>query len=216
MADVAGRTDCHCHLLPGLDDGAQTPAESLRLARRLAAWGFRRVVCTPHIAYRYRNTPQTIRTACERLQRALREEAVPLETVPSAEYRLIPETWPEVVRRGWFLPWDGDRLLVELPIRSRVFLGDLDPLREFARLRDAGFVPVLAHPERYGYLRYGELQAFCRAGVLLQVNYPSLCGKYGEEVRLRARELLAQGLVAYFGTDLHAEADAELLDRCFR
>lgn len=54
------KTDYHCHILPGIDDGAKNIDESLYLAKQLIKWGFQRAICTSHIAYMYRNTPQTI------------------------------------------------------------------------------------------------------------------------------------------------------------
>lgn len=60
--------DCHCHILPGLDDWAQTLEDSLYLAGQLAAYGFERAVCTSHSSFLFRNTPGTVIPACERLQ----------------------------------------------------------------------------------------------------------------------------------------------------
>ena len=92
--------DCHCHILPGLDDGAQTLEESVFLAGKLAVWGYRRAVCTSHSTFKYRNTPETVMAACDRLRRELERQGIELELVPSMEYRLIPETWPVVRECG--------------------------------------------------------------------------------------------------------------------
>lgn len=199
------KTDSHCHILPGFDDGARNREEAVDLARQLVRWGFRRAICTPHIAYRYRNTPQKIREACTALEQALQEQKIALELVPSAEYRLIPEVWPEVIENGWFLPWDGNHLLLELPIRHKEQLGDISPLQEIERIKDLGFIPVIAHPERYTWLKTEELMELCRHGALLQVTYPSLAGRYGEEVKQRATMLISNGHVSFYGTDLHSQ-----------
>lgn len=53
-------------------------------------------------------------------------------------------------------------------------------------MKEFGFVPVIAHPERYVWLSHEELTEFCKQGALLQINYPSLCGRYGEEIKQRA------------------------------
>ena len=115
--------DCHCHILPGLDDGSTSLEESLYLAGRLVAYGFRRAVCTSHSTSKYRNSPETVIPACERLQEALDKEGIPLELVPSLEYRLIPETWPEQRHMG-LLPWEGNHILIELPLYHPVFPAD--------------------------------------------------------------------------------------------
>ena len=59
--------DCHCHILPGLDDGAQTLEESVFLAGKLAEWGYRRAVCTSHSTFKYRNSPETVTAAGMRI-----------------------------------------------------------------------------------------------------------------------------------------------------
>ena len=91
------RVDCHCHILPSLDDGAASLEESVFLARKQMSWGFERIVCTPHRNRLYHNTPETVMEACERLREELVRRDIPLETVPSMEYRLVPETWPETL-----------------------------------------------------------------------------------------------------------------------
>lgn len=206
------KTDYHCHILPSVDDGAQNLDEALYLAKQLVKWGFQRAICTSHIAYRYRNTPESIKNAWNILKQALQEEGIVLELIPSAEYRLIPETWWQVVENEWFLPWDEKHLLLELPIREKGQLGDIKPLQEIERINKLGFVPVIAHPERYLYLSLDEVLDFCRQGALLQVNYPSLCGKYGEQTTERAKELVSKGYASFYGTDLHSEEYVNYLD----
>ena len=125
--------DCHCHILPGLDDGAQTMEDALFLAGKLASYGFKRAVCTSHSTRLYRNTPSTVIPACERLQEALVQAGIRLELVPSLEYRLLPETWPEIRAKGWLLPWESNHILIELPISNPRQLGDIDPFRPVRR-----------------------------------------------------------------------------------
>lgn len=84
------RTDCHCHILPGLDDGAGSLEESIALAKRQVSWGFRKAVCTSHRVGKYPNVPEVVTATCRQLQEALRTLEIPLELTPSMEYRLIP------------------------------------------------------------------------------------------------------------------------------
>ncbi|MBO4340026.1 MAG: hypothetical protein J5835_01165 [Bacteroidales bacterium] len=209
---IDGYTDCHCHILPGLDDGAGTLEESVALARRQVSWGFRKAVCTSHRVGKYPNVPEVVISACEMLQEELVRRSIPLELVPSMEYRLIPETWPETLEKGWLLPWEGNHILIELPIHKSSRIGNIVPEDEIRRLLDMGFQPVLAHPERYLYLdsrRYHSLKA---AGALFQRNIGSLEGLYGEAVSLRAKALIAQGMYDLIGTDLHNSRYADFFD----
>ena len=206
------RTDCHCHILPGLDDGARSMEESVALARRQVSWGFRKAVCTSHRVGKYPNQPDAVTATCALLQEELRRQGVPLELTPSMEYRLIPETWPETLREGWLLPWEGNHILIELPIHKASRIGDIVPEDEIRRLLDMGYQPVLAHPERYLYLDEGRYRSLKAAGALFQRNVGSLEGLYGEAVSLRARALLDAGMFDTLGTDLHNKQYADFFD----
>ena len=207
------KTDCHCHILPGLDDGAQTLQDSVFLARKLVEWGYRRAVCTSHSTFKYRNSPATVTAACDRLRRELERKGIELELVPSMEYRLIPETWPVVRQNGWLLPWEGNHILVELPIHDPAKIGYIVPVEEIRRLVDKGYQPVLAHPERYFYLGMEDYQAFKEVGCQLQRNLGSLEGMYGETARHKAEALDNQGMYDWIGTDLHSRMYADFFDR---
>ncbi len=206
------KVDCHCHVLPGIDDGSASLEESVQLVRRQVSWGFERVVCTSHRTRLYANTPDTVARACEALQSALKERGVGVELVPSMEYRLIPETWPETLQKGWLMPWEGNHILVELPISNPQKIGDIVPEDEIRRLLDMGYQPVLAHPERYLYLDMERYKSLKGAGALFQGNIGSLEGLYGPSVSLRARQLRESLGYDLFGTDLHNSSYADFFD----
>ncbi len=205
--------DCHCHILPGLDDGAQTMEDAVFLAGKLAGWGYQRVVCTPHCSFLYRNSPADVRSACDRLLDELARRGIDLELVPSMEYRFIPETWPAVRQGGWLMPWEGNHILVELPIHDQTKIGNILPVAEIRWLVSEGFQPVLAHPERYLYLTMREYRAFKEAGAQFQRNLGTLEGMYGDAVRTRAEALDAAGMYEWTGSDLHSRKYAEFFDR---
>ena len=213
MLKIPMKVDCHCHILPEIDDGAWCLEVSADLARRQVAWGFERAICTSHRAYLYRNTPDIVNHACDRLREALAARGIPLELVPSMEYRLIPETWPETLEKGWLLPWEGNHILIELPISDGTKVGDIVPLDEVKRLLDMGYQPVLAHPERYLYLSMEDYIGFKAAGCLLQRNAGSLEGLYGQAVSVRTEGIMKAVLYDMIGTDLHNERYAMFFDR---
>ena len=205
--------DCHCHILPGLDDGAQTLEDAVFLASKLAGWGYKRAVCTPHSTNKYRNNPATVEVACERLREELDRQGIALELVPSMEYRFVPETWPTVRESGWLLPWEGNHILVELPIHDPAKVGDIVPVAEIRWLVSEGFQPVLAHPERYLWLSLDDCRAFKNAGAQHQRNLGTLEGMYGEAVRKRAEALDADGMYEWIGSDLHSRKYADFFDQ---
>ena len=207
------KVDCHCHILPEVDDGAWCLEVSADLARRQVAWGYARAICTSHRSHMFPNTPDTVRRACDRVREALDIRHIPLELVPSMEYRLIPQTWPETLEKGWLLPWEGNHILIELPISDGSKIGDIVPADEVKRLLDMGYQPVLAHPERYLYLSMEEYHRLKEAGCLFQRNAGALEGLYGQAVSVRTEALLLDGLYDLVGTDLHSERYAMFFDR---
>ena len=209
---ISPHTDCHCHILPGVDDGATCVAESAILARHQVKWGFRKAVCTSHRVRKYPNTPDDVRMACDLLREELSKQGIALELEPSMEYRLIPETWPETLEKGWLLPWEGNHILIELPIHNASKIGDIVPEDEIKRLLDMGYQPVLAHPERYLYLDMERYLSLKEAGALFQRNIGAIEGLYGEAVSVRAEALLSEGMYDQLGSDLHNERYAAFFD----
>ena len=197
------KIDYHSHILPGIDDGAKNLEESIILSKALKDWGFDRVTCTPHITSKYPNTPQDLIPVFNRLQEELNSRNINLEIKLSAEYRLVPQTWPQVLENNWLMPIEEKYILMELPISNREEMEWLNPLEEFKKVTSMGLTPILPHPERYFYLSESELMDFLEAGVKIQCNYGSYAGLYGEEARQRAIDLQNKGLVSLYGTDLH-------------
>lgn len=197
------KLDFHSHILPGLDDGATDLKNAVELASAMKSWGFERITCTPHITNKFRNSPKTIRPAFEQLQEELYVCGIDLEIRMSAEYRLVPETWPEVLEKNWLMPIEDQFVLMELPIFDPSDIGELKPLEEFKKIISIGLTPLLPHPERYSYLSKKELMSFLEAGVKIQSNYGSLAGLYGDTVEQNVKELKDEGLVSFYGTDMH-------------
>ena len=209
------KLDFHSHILPGLDDGARDLDDSLMLASAMKGWGFERVYCTPHINALYRNTPESIRPAFEQLQEALSIHNINLDIRMSAEYRLVPETWPEVLEKKWLMPIEDKYILMELPISRRSEMKDISPLEEFKKILSLGLTPILPHPERYGYLSHDELIEFVDIGVKIQCNYGSLAGLYGHEAEEIAGSLIKEGIVSFLGTDMHNAHYVDVMGQWF-
>ena len=207
--------DLHSHILPGLDDGATCMEDTIMLASAMKSWGFERVTCTPHITNKWRNTPETIKRAFEMTQEELDKQGVGLEITMSAEYRLVPQTWPEVLEKNWLMPIEDKFILMELPIFDPEDIGDLKPVEEFKKVVSMGLIPLLPHPERYFYLSENDLMSFLEAGVKIQSNYGSLAGLYGDQVQQNAQSLVDKGLVSYYGTDMHNLHYVDVIGRYF-
>lgn len=199
-------TDMHSHLLPGLDDGAETVEHSLDLLRELKALGFTKLVMTPHIMGDfYKNTPEGVRAALATLRAAAAEAGlgdVALEC--AAEYYLDEWLGRKLADGTELLTFGGEQryLLIETSYLN-------EPLNLNGTIFDlqaAGYRVVLAHPERYVYFynRFAEIEKLRQDyGVLLQLNLNSLAGYYSPAARHVAEKLIDGGLVDFVGTDTH-------------
>jgi protein-tyrosine phosphatase len=200
------QTDMHSHLLPGLDDGAETVADSLQLLRELRTLGFRKLIMTPHIMGDfYKNTPTGIRAALAELRAAAQEADlgdIALEC--AAEYYLDEWLGQKLADGTELLSFGGERryLLFETSYMNEPF----NLQATIFELKAAGYRPVLAHPERYTYYygRFAEIRKLrLEYGVLLQLNLNSLAGYYSPAARQVAEQMIDEGLVDFVGTDTH-------------
>lgn len=197
--------DIHSHLIPGVDDGAQTLEESMELIRGLHALGFRKLITTPHImSDAYRNTPEIILEGLEKLRGAVAAAGLEVELEAAAEYYL-DEAFMEKLGRENLMVFGGEKryLLFETSYVSK----PLSLKDAIFQMNAAGYTPVLAHPERYQYFwdieDLGPLEALRRRGALFQVNLTSFAGTRGRRAARIAKELAKEGLVDFIGSDLH-------------
>ena len=203
-----GFVDLHCHLLWDVDDGCETPSETIAAARLLRAHGFSDAAPSPHAIP---ELPSHDAALCERRRRdaaaLLEAEGIALALHANAENRLDDAFLARAGgegRRG--IGATGAWALVEAP-----FEGELpDVVERVRRIREAGARPLVAHPERCAeFGRSGRAEEVVRAGAALQLNVGALAGLYGKEARRRAERFLDAGLYAVAATDLHAPEGAE-------
>ncbi len=205
------QVDMHSHLIPGIDDGSKSMEESLTLIGRLADFGLRKIITTPHIMSEYyRNTPEIIGMGLEDLRKAVKNEGIEVEIEAAAEY-YMDEIFLEKVKAGEKMLTFGDNyILVETGfINKPQMLLDI-----IFNLEMSGYKPILAHPERYQYLIADKkLQdELIDRKLLLQVNLLSLTGFYSKQVKEFAEMLLERGAVALFGTDCHNARYLDMLE----
>jgi len=195
--------DLHCHILPGIDDGAASLDDSLAIARLALQDGVRRVVATPHWGEgAFTGTGAEIQERVRTLQRELLGRGVGLEILAGAELFLSPEV-PARCAEDPLLTLNGSRyLLVELPFRM------VPPYAEqiLFELQLQGIVPVIAHPERNAEITANPelLRKLVDRGALAQVTAGSLEGAFGSRVRRAAETLVKGRLVQIIASDAHS------------
>lgn len=197
--------DLHCHILPGIDDGASDSSVSLAMARALVMQGVTDVACTPHILPGlYHNSGPSIREATQQLQGLLDQEAIPLHLLTGADVHMAPD-FIAGLRSGRLLTIaDSHYVLVEPPHHTA------PPQLEdfFFNLLVAGYVPILTHPERLSWVpsRYEIIKRLVRTGVWMQITAGSFAGAFGRNALYWAERMLDEGCVHLIATDAH---DAE-------
>jgi protein-tyrosine phosphatase len=205
------KTDIHSHLVPGIDDGAQTVEDSIQLIKRLESMGIENIVTSPHIkSDHFPNSVDTITQGMARLHDALKAEGINIPIRAAAEY-YIDEHFMELMEKRELLTIYENEVLVELsfmfePMRFHNILFDM---------QTAGYRPILAHPERYAFYhgRFEEYRNLKNRGCLLQLNTIALTGYYGKAVKQIAERLLEERLYDYCGSDMHHLKHADALEK---
>ena len=205
------KTDIHCHVLPGIDDGSPDVDTSVELIERMQKWGIERILASPHITFgTFENTAEIMDGAMAQLQSRLTELGNPLRLSHSAENR-VDDLFMENFAAGKLITLPGNRLLVKNSFIQEPW--NLDQL--LFDLQVKGFRPIMVHPERYSYY-YGHKErykAIHEAGTAFQINLLSLAGHYGKDEKRIAEYLIEQGMVDYIGSDLHRDSHADSIDR---
>jgi len=197
--------DLHCHLLPGIDDGAPNLQTSLMMARAAVAQGVKVVACTPHILPGvYHNRGPDIRSAIGRLQDAITQAGISLQLETGADVHMAPN-FIAGLRSGELLSLADSRyVLVEPPHNTP------PPQIEdfFFNLVTAGYVPVLTHPERLSWVRshHEIIKKLVQTGAWMQITAGSFTGAFGKTALYWAQRFLDEGCVHLIASDAH---DAE-------
>lgn len=198
--------DLHSHLVPDVDDGARGLEGALDSVGRLVDDGVERIVTTPHLDASLVRDPARFGARMERMDEAfdavrdrLAVDRPDLEFGRGHEIMLddpFPDLSDPRLRLG------GTRfVLIEWP---HLRIPPSTP-EVIARIREGGWTPLIAHPERYGsVLRdFKIVSAWRRAGACLQMNHGSLLGRYGDGAREAAAKLLEGGWIDVLSSDFH-------------
>lgn len=205
--------DLHSHLIPGVDDGARSLDDALEGVGRMVEAGVGALVTTPHLLASTTVDRAGLEQEMELVDRRWREVS-----------EAVAEAWPGLVfRRGFEVRLDvPDPDLGDDRIRmggTRWVLVEWDRMQVppgtsavLDRIREEGFRPLIAHPERYSGTRdrTAEAREWKAHGASLQVNVGSLVGRYGGRAQATALRLLREGLVDVLATDFHGRPHLEL------
>lgn len=198
--------DLHAHILPGVDDGPASMAESLEIARAAAERGTQVMLATPHRKdVTEDSSVDHIRDLVKELNGLVRAERLDFRLLLGMENHLSADL-PADVSAGQALPMNGGRyILIEMPFFGRpAFIES-----SLTRIMGLGYIPVLAHPERIEAFQrdVGLLERFVDLGMLSQITAGSLLGQWGDEVKDFTAELLRTGLAHVMASDTHTPGE---------
>ncbi len=206
-----GHIDIHSHLLPAIDDGSKSMEDTQFLLKSLLDFGITQVVTTPHIIqYVWENTHKQILANHAHTKLQLQQNGMTNPFAVAAEY-LMDDAFVKLFQTDKLLTIKDNYVLVEMsyinaPIQLYTILFDLQV---------AGYIPVLAHPERYLFYHFNfdEYAKLKNAGCLFQLNMLSVVGYYGPGIAKVADDLLQKGMYDFVGTDVHHERHINAFDQ---
>jgi len=203
-------TDIHSHLLPGIDDGVKTIKDAIEIIKKFKLLGYSKLITTPHVmSDAYPNNPAIIHEKLSLVQEAIQEENIDIVLEAGAEY-YVDMPFLELIEEDELITFQGNYVLFETAYNSKPLILE----EAIYEMLEKGYIPVLAHPERYLYLhndieRYKQLKIL---GVLFQVNIRSLDRK-SNSINKTAQKLVQLGLVDFLGSDVHRMKDIQKIEK---
>lgn len=199
--------DLHCHILPGVDDGAQSLEIALAMARFYVADGVTSVVATPHCHRLIHMLRRDVVPAVARFNEELRAAEIPLKVLPGSEIQVVDTAeFRREFERGDFCHLGDGRefTLFEFAWQRELFPGDAEELIRW--IRGQGMTPILAHPERYNFFweDLSRVDGLVDAGAWLQVTVDSLIGNHGPLPAQAGRDLLRKHREIVLASDAHS------------
>lgn len=194
--------DIHSHVLPGIDDGAQTDNDSIEMAKQAVSEGIHTIIATPHNRNgQYDNDKESILADVKRLNSLFIEENISLVVLPGQENRINGDMTRELERDELMPLNDTKYIFVEFPSGSvpryaKQMIFDIQVL---------GYIPIIVHPERNRELieDHDLMYEFIEKGALSQVTAASLVGKFGKRVKQFSRQLVEANLTHFIASDAH-------------
>ena len=196
-----GYIDIHSHILPNIDDGSQSIQETSLLLEQMSLLGIKKCIATPHTMPNvWDNSADFIQETFLNTKNQLPKHLAEMLHSVSSEY-MMDETFIERFQSEKLLVVKDTIVLVEMSYLNPT----VDLKNILFQLQMKGYIPLLAHPERYLYYHNSKQDYFRlkELGCLFQLNLLSTTGYYGKSVTTVADYLLANNLIDFVGSDIH-------------
>lgn len=202
--------DLHSHILPGLDDGSQEIYDTVHMLTGLKELGYRKAIVTPHNqADFFENPSEKILAKLDEVRNHLAKIGFDFEIDAASEYYFDYKIL-ENIKKKELLTFGNNYILFELsptlpPMNFETIIFEMQM---------AGYRPVMAHPERYGYFHApGKYRELTERGIMLQINISSLSPMGPAHIRKAAENMIKDELVSFAGSDIHSYQNIEIMNR---
>lgn len=193
--------DIHSHILPGVDDGAQTENDSIDMAKMAVKQGIHTLIATPHRNGQYQNEKQSIIKYVELLNTFLESKNISLTILPGQEIRIYGELL-EDLQQGTIQSLNNTKyIFIEFPSSHVPRYAE----QMLFDIQVAGYIPIIVHPERNRELseQPNKLYEFVRKGALTQVTAASVIGKFGKNIQKFTEQIIEANLTHFIASDAH-------------
>ncbi len=194
--------DFHSHILPNVDDGSKSTEETFKLIQEARNAGFDGIISTSHYMESYYEVENKERQIwIDAISKKLEEQNLKIKLYLGNEI-YITENIIELIEEGKASTINNTNyVLFEMPLNVKP-MNLYDSIFEILKNK---FVPILAHPERYSFVQKDPelIYDLMQKGVLMQSNYGSFIGQYGENAQIIAKALLKNDMIHFLGSDVH-------------
>lgn len=190
--------DFHSHILPNIDDGSRSLNETIHILKEAQKAGFTKIISTSHYIDGYYEANEDKRA---KLLNEVKENFQGMELYLGNEIYITNQMTDLLSEKKASTINNSKYVLFELPMNTKA----MDVKEVVFRLMEKGYVPIIAHPERYKYVKENieYVRELADMGVLFQSNYGSSIGMYGKKAQKTQKRLLEEGLIQFFGSDVH-------------
>ncbi len=199
--------DIHSHILPFVDDGSDDNEESIEMLKKLASQGVEKIICTPHYKRGvYELSPSRIKERFDKFYDTVKERNIPIKLYLGQEI-LCDSNVYDLIKQNKVLTLNGTNyILIEFN-----YFNYTDIVDYAYNIKTMGYVPIIAHVERYSYLTAHDLIELKSLGALIQVNSSSITGDNGKELKNKVLVAIKSGLVDFISSDAHTKREVDLL-----
>lgn len=209
--------DIHCHIIPSIDDGSKSFEETIKMAKKAESLGYDKIIATPHyIDSDVTYTLDFMLEAVESLNKELEKNNINVKVYNGNEIFFTNNVYGILANKKASTIGNTNYVLMEFPMYSPK---PLNMKNEVYNLIASGYIPIIAHPERYSFVtkNYKDLYEIIEMGALMQVNIGSISGTYGKDAKKNIKRLLRKNMVHFIATDSHdSERIYSIYEKCLK